>query len=282
VHAVNPLRYTLSRCLQKNKQNALEHKHGRLGIEKWWTAWQGPLGVWPRSRERRIRRNWCDRRCNLVPAGAAAHWGGAFPARHLRVAGPQPALLLVFRRDWGAEYLAEYKRVIATAPLYTGEYDSEGLEYLELYQTWSKNSATGEISGHHRLDFHGIGYELREDIMQDDWVMHPKGSRISWAVEMTPLVELLNLPLRLNPEVIVSEDDTKSGNYMKRLETLRMSTPTLVQLVHGILWELSFCGGPEDMLEKKEELKQLMAEVDDAIEKGDDSAFVEVKPEDFQ
>jgi hypothetical protein len=193
-----------------------------------------------------------------------------------------PALLLVLRRDWGAEYLAEYKRVIATALPYTGEYDPDGLEYLELYQSWSKNSSTGEISGHQRLDFHGIGYELREDIMQDDWVMHRKGSRISWAVEMTPLAELLNLPLRLNPEVIVSEDDTESGNYMKRLETLRMSTPTLAQVVHGILWELSFCGGPEDALEKKEHLKHLMAEVDEAIEKGDDSAFVEVKPEDLQ
>jgi hypothetical protein len=193
-----------------------------------------------------------------------------------------PALLLVLRRDWGAEYLAEYKRVIATAPLYSGEYDPDGLEYLELYQSWSKNSATGEISGHQRLDFHGIGYELREDIMQDDWVMHKKGSRISWAVEMTPLAELLNLPLRLNPEVIVSEDDTESGNYMKKLETLRMSTPTLAQVVHGILWELSFCGGPEDAIEKKEHLKKLMAEVDEAIEKGDDSAFVELKPEDLQ
>ena len=191
-----------------------------------------------------------------------------------------PALSLVFRRDWAAEYLAEYKKVIATAPAYTGEYDPDGIEYLELYQMWSRSSSTGEISGHHRLDFHGIGYELREDIIEHDWVAHKKGSRISWAIEMTPLAELINLPLRLNTSVLVSEADHEGGNYMQKLDTWQMSTPTLAQVLHGVIWELSFCGGPEDAAEKKEELRSRMDEVEEAIATGDHSKFVELNLDD--
>jgi hypothetical protein len=185
-----------------------------------------------------------------------------------------PILVAVFRRDWAAEYLAEAKRVEA-AP-YTGEYDPDGIEYLELYQCWEKTKETGEIEGHHRLDFHGIGFELREDLMQDDYVMHRKGSRIPWAIEFTPLAKLLNLPLRFNPEVHVSVRDAR---YNSETETLRMSSPTLAQVIHGVLWEISFCGGPEDVVEKKAELDEVVKEAREHMENNkifDASEFLEL------
>lgn len=181
-----------------------------------------------------------------------------------------PAMLPVFRRDWAAEFLDEYKKVLPSAPAYTGEYDPDGIEYLELYHYWEKSSSTGEVAGFHRLDFHGIGFELRDDIQEGDWVMHRKGSRIPWAIEFTPLAQLLNLPLRLNPKVSIYESDTEDGKYMSKLDdSLKIDKPTLAQVIHGIIWELSFCGGPEDVEEEREKLRNITDEVEQAFESGD-------------
>ena len=191
-----------------------------------------------------------------------------------------PTMLLVFRRDWAAEYLAEYQKVLASAPAYTGEYDPDGIEYLELYHYWEKDSSTGEVLGFHRLDFHGIGYELRDDIKDGDWVTHCKGDRISWAIEFTPIAELLNLPLRLNSTVSIYESNIEGGNYLSKLDnSLKIDKPTLAQVIHGIIWELSFCGGPEDVAEEKEKLMSAKNEVDEAIAASDYSRLVPIDPD---
>lgn len=191
-----------------------------------------------------------------------------------------PAMLPVFRRDWAAEFLEEYKKVLPSAPAYKGEYDPDGIEYLELYHYWEKSSTTGEVVGFHRLDFHGIGFELREDILEGDWVMHRKGSRISYAIEFTPLAQLLNLPLRLDSRVRIYESDTEGGNYMSKLDdSLTIDKPSLAQVIHGIIWELSFCGGPEDVAEEREKLRNIKAEVEQAIASGDFSQLTRFEPE---
>jgi hypothetical protein len=182
-----------------------------------------------------------------------------------------PLLLAIYRRDWAKEFLEEYERISSTAKPYTGEYDPKEVEYLELYWQWDKNSSTGEIQGIHRLNFHGIGFELREDQMQDSYVTYRKGQRINWSISFSPLQELINLPLRLNPKVLICEDDSDSPNFMKTIdETTRIPNPMLGQVLEGILWELSFHGSPEDKLEAKAELDERITEVKKAIANTDE------------
>lgn len=176
------------------------------------------------------------------------------------------AALVVFRRDWANEYVAEYVRVLDQAAPYTGEYDPEGIEYLELYRTWEIED--GNLIGPNRLDFHGVGYELQEDVKDGDYVTFQKGRRINWAIDFSPLADLLNLPLRLNPEIKVFENYKATGAEYKMPDAL------LADVIRGVLWELSFHGGPTEMAEASAELTRRTSEVKEAIESGDTSKFI--------
>lgn len=84
---------------------------------------------------------------------------------------------------------------------WTGEYATDGIEYLELYQHVEvepklQDEKLSVLSIGRRLRFHGIGFELRE---QHDF--YEKGSRISWAIEYTPVNELADIPLKVSPTV---------------------------------------------------------------------------------
>jgi hypothetical protein len=170
-------------------------------------------------------------------------------------------LQAVFRRDWAAEYSAEMLKGDSTP--FTGEYDADEIEYLELYSIWEKNSATNEVEGISRLSFHGIGFELRDDSMQGDMVVHPKGSRIPWGLTFSPIRELLDLPVKVNPNIVVCEGYTKSDKYGHTLETLVSGQPTLGQVIHGILWEISFHGGPEETKDFAETLRHIRDDLTD-------------------
>lgn len=163
-----------------------------------------------------------------------------------------PELLRVLRRDWAEELLAEALQ--GEAKPYTGEYDPEGIEFLELYAQWNYNSQTTEYTGISRLDFHGVGYELREDVKQGDWVVHVAGSRVQWGISFSPLGELLDIPLRLSPEVLICEDDTASGQWGCKVAEAVCFEVTLGQVLHGVFWELSFNGGPADRQQRRDEL----------------------------
>jgi hypothetical protein len=177
-----------------------------------------------------------------------------------------PAVLDVFRRDWGAQFVAEYQRVRNTATPYTGEYDADGIEYLELYSIWEIED--GVLCGTDHLDFHGVGYELQDNVMQGEYVMHSKGTRINWAIDFSPLSELLNLPLRLNPEIVVCQGvkDVAAKYTVNRV--------LLAQVIRGVLWELSFHGGPKDAAEAAAEMQNRVQDVEEAVKTGDMSKFV--------
>lgn len=179
----------------------------------------------------------------------------------------------VFRRDWAKEYLEES---LKPATPYTGEYTADGIEYLELYQYWEKDSKTNEITCSHRLSFHGIGFVLHNDIDQHGHIMYKKGSRINWGLMGSHLVDLLLLPLKFNSEVTVCESNTDSDKYGQVLEKLVMTKPTLGQIIHGVLWELSFHGGPAETQAFTETLKKSIDEVDSAIADNDFSKFIEL------
>jgi hypothetical protein len=150
-----------------------------------------------------------------------------------------PVLVGIFKRVYAAEYLDESKK--GNAVPYTGEYDPEDIEYLELFCNWEKDSGTNEITGLHQLSLRGVGYELRDNFVSggDSYV---KGTRINWAVAFSPLGHIFNLPLRLNPEVTVAD----SRDITRTLHTFQLPSPTLAQVIHAVLWELSWAGNPQD------------------------------------
>jgi hypothetical protein len=170
-----------------------------------------------------------------------------------------PLLQEVFARDWAKELLAEMMGGTPSAP--SIEYDPEGIEYLELYQVWSQDSFSGKLKPIHHLDFHGIGFVLREDVVRDGCVDYRAGERIKWSLSFTSPLKMLHLPVRLNPEVILREGNMDSANYGKEIGRMRNPGVTLGQVIHGVLWELSFHGSPASRDEESTQLKSLADDI---------------------
>lgn len=163
-----------------------------------------------------------------------------------------PVLKSVYRRDYANELAAE----AAKGPL--ADDSSERLEYLELYQRWSVDSSKSLYSQTSHRSFHGVSPVLTEDRPEE---YRKAGERIQYGVSLTPVRKLLTLPIRVNPEVGVSEDDIDSVNFMRGLPSLRREEITLGEFIHGVLWELSFHGAPEEAEELTNELREMVADI---------------------
>ena len=64
-------------------------------------------------------------------------------------------------------------------------------------------------------------------------------------MSLTPLRELLVLPIRFNAEVIATEDDMDARAYGCEVSRLQHSAVTPGRVIHGLLSELSVHGGPD-------------------------------------
>lgn len=164
-----------------------------------------------------------------------------------------------------------------------GEYDPEGIEYLELYHMWGIEKFKDEAPnfwGNIFPDFHGVGFKLKEDKMFE-WgeVEWPKGERIPWGICLTDILDLINIPLKLDTTVEITEDDytKKAKGYKdKILIKLENVSYSLGQILYGVLWELSFHGGPESAKKTKEMLNDMVKEIKTKnLTKGKDSATIE-------
>lgn len=171
-----------------------------------------------------------------------------------------PVLQQIMRRNFSDELMAEARKGVSQE--FKAGYDPEGIEYLELYQLWHKNTAISEYQPTHRLNFHGVGYALREPVNQPDGFSHPVGYRIEWSVSCAPLRDLLLLPIKFKTKVIVCEDDLDAKKYAHMVEEVSVCSASLGQVLHGVMWELSFHGGPDGQAEVITDLKKSMAEID--------------------
>lgn len=117
------------------------------------------------------------------------------------------------------------------------------IEYLELH--WAPEvDEQSQLYGMSRPQFHGIGYELKED-----HEFFKKGERIPWAIGCVELKNLLDLPIRLNESFDIK--NVFSGSM----------TFTLHQVIESILWELSFYGNEEGKKNAREEIEMSYNEV---------------------
>jgi hypothetical protein len=175
-----------------------------------------------------------------------------------RLMEASPLLQKFYRRDFAEELCAEARKGAAEPPA-RERAAHEGIEFLELYQEWGLDTSTNEYSGLQHLHLHGIGHELAEDLPEE---RRKKGERIEWSVSLTPLRELLSLPVRVKGEVRIIEEDATAKAYMREIRRARCADVTLGQVIHGLVWELSFHGGPQEQLEVSEDLRRQLAEVD--------------------
>jgi hypothetical protein len=138
------------------------------------------------------------------------------------------------------------------------------IEYLELFAEWGLDTHSQTYSGTTRLRLHGVGPVLQEDHPEE---RKRKGERIEWAVSLTPLRSLLALPVRVNHSVRITEGDQAAQAWMQEIGRAQVEDVTLGQVIEGLLWELSFHGGPAEQEAVAEGLRQQVAELKDGTAK---------------
>jgi hypothetical protein len=170
-----------------------------------------------------------------------------------------PPLQQVFRRDFAEELCAEARKGPVPQSRGSDPEEVSGIESLELYWSWGYDTTTTAYSSVHRLDLHGVGRILAVDAPAYG---RRAGERINWSISLTPLRELLDLPLRLRDAFNVTEDDIDAKAYGDTVANAKCPVVLLGQVIHGVLYELSFHGGPEQQTEFHDELMARKAEVD--------------------
>lgn len=176
-----------------------------------------------------------------------------------------PILVEVYRRSFANELLTHVQSAPAVAP--APEYAPDAIEYLELYHNWQFNTGTNELQPLGVMGLHGIGFELREDFEFGSSVER-KGTRIQWSVSLTDVRELLSLPLRICSKVTVSEDDIDAKLYGQTVKEFSYPSVTLGELLHGVLWGLSFYGAPAEQAEVVASLRESSEELKSFDEQG--------------
>lgn len=170
-----------------------------------------------------------------------------------------PELRRLFRRDFAEELCAEARK--GPLPQSGGDDPVEfgGIEYLELYRCWAFDSSKRAYSSTLRLNLDGVGPILAADAPTCG---AKAGERINWSVSLTPLRELLNLPLRYRERFSITEDDIDARAYGGAVAEAVCPEVSLGQVIHGLLYELSFHGAPAEQAEFRDELSRRKAEVD--------------------
>lgn len=170
----------------------------------------------------------------------------------------QPIMQAVFRQEFVAELCAEVRK----GPVAKEEEAWQRIEYLELYQLWHHDTATATYEEVGRYHLHGVGIVQEADIFEHGHLAHKKGERTKWSISLTPVRELLHLPVRVNREVLICEADIDAKQYAQTLQVGTSERITLGSYIREILWELSWHGSPEDSEKVNQGLKDQIAEID--------------------
>lgn len=190
-------------------------------------------------------------------------------------------LPFLYQQDFAEEVLEEARKgPVASA----GELDYERLEALELYGCWKLDTSTGELDGAERWSLHGVGITPQEDIYQDEYLAYPKGERITWSLTLTPLRELLALPIKHCSQVPLLQNDFAAKRFGQALHQVDPGLINLGELLHSVLYALTFFGGPQSQAVEREGLKAQMAELANYRNAEEDEAEgegVEIGKEDF-
>lgn len=172
---------------------------------------------------------------------------------------------IVFCNCFIESFVKSWSKIDQASINFTQEYDPDGIEYLELYWVPELFTFEGEttISGLSRANFHGKGFVLKEDKLENDYVMWKQGDRIQWGLDFSETDKLLGLPIKLNTDFEIQEE-WRSGKVIDKLVPLVKCQRefTLHEAIECIMWELSFYGSDETRMEMKEHVLGIKAEID--------------------
>ena len=163
-------------------------------------------------------------------------------------------------------------------------YEDLPLERLELHWqasvVWEQNGSdeadgvpppgspiTSHMGGLTFPGFHALSVKATEDIKTSHGnVICLKGDRITYSVSFTPANELASLPLVMDESLAIYEDifSPKNKNAPESKEPLLEAgslRPTLLQVLYGAIWELSWYGSPASRNETRDELDEIILDV---------------------
>lgn len=142
----------------------------------------------------------------------------------------------------------------------SGGIDPSDVEYAMLYRyAWRDAVEDGvELSGLECPSFCGVGRPLDKNIEECGTVIHEKGSRVHYGFSMTSVRHLLDIPLKLEPEVtfcplgliLPTQTDLNGGGaqddlkprYERAAEVYQMPHFKLIEVLEGMMTELCYIG----------------------------------------
>lgn len=141
------------------------------------------------------------------------------------------------------------------------------LEYVQLYWQLSiddqnKYREKGEPKYEHKSlhipsfpQFDGISVAV------EDNEFYKKGDEIKWAMDFTPTQNYIDVPLKLNKKIIIYDENTNEQQVY-----YEDSSYTLYQVILGVIWEISFNGGPKDRDQKINEIGAICERIKNGTE----------------
>jgi len=167
-----------------------------------------------------------------------------------------PLLLDIFHRDFATDLLDEARK--GFLPDNPERPETEAMEYLEVYQDWHLDTSTQTYSPVQHLEFHGVGPRLTEDAPD---YYRKAGERIQWGISGANLRSMLKLPVKVNLEISIREADRAAHAYGDEIGRTRLEGVSLGQILHAIVWELSFDGTPAQAKKAWEGLMEQLANI---------------------
>ena len=137
------------------------------------------------------------------------------------------------------------------------EFHNDGsIEWLELGWVAEVWDYDGKDEFNIGADFIGMSTIIPKDEhgLYDDW---PEDKPVSYAIDFSPVHTLTGYPIKLNTELKV----IPKMDWENPILTADYSF-SLLQILKGIFWELSFHGSPKSRDEQMEKLKKQMDEIE--------------------
>lgn len=157
------------------------------------------------------------------------------------------ALQAVYRRFYAQELCAE----AALGPL--PDHEKSDLLYLELRQSWEYNSHTRTYAELRRFLMLGVGHPPRDD----ENIRPEADGLLRYSMIGFGVRPILDLPVRLDTNVWVSESDTYSCRSSRQISLVHSSDLSLGDMLQAMLWDLTWFGTPDETEEVIEEMAEL-------------------------
>lgn len=168
---------------------------------------------------------------------------------------------ILFHTDWWKDLMIEikskeWKPWIGDQKL-KKDIDGDELEYAEVYKIVEFSEKNNSFYHTGLWHFHGVGYPFIDAQTAKASYLNV-GEKQQYALEFTSMADLMNLPLRIGSVSLFNEDieDYKKSKIISNEE----NSLTLYELIHAIVYEMSFCGVGESKEEFKEDLNSSFEE----------------------